>query len=60
MNIPAWFQPAKEGKYWINCAQLCGNGHYSMKGSITVVSEKEYERWLARNSQTAVPAGGYK
>lgn len=58
MNIPAWFQPAKEGRYWINCAQLCGNGHYSMRGSIKVVSEKEYQKWVL--SQTPLPAGGYE
>jgi cytochrome c oxidase subunit II len=61
LNIPAWFQAAKPGKYWINCAQLCGNGHYSMRGSVTAVSEEEYKKWLASNSQSAAQSsGGYE
>ena len=27
MRIPTWFKATKEGKYQINCAQLCGSGH---------------------------------
>jgi cytochrome c oxidase subunit 2 len=61
LNIPAWFQPAKVGKYWINCAQLCGNGHYSMRASITVVSEEDYKKFLASNVQSASQSsGGYE
>lgn len=60
LNIPAWFQPANEGKYWINCAQLCGSGHYSMRASVTVVSETEYEKFLASNSKAGESSGGYE
>ncbi|MDB6058771.1 MAG: coxM [Verrucomicrobiales bacterium] len=64
MNVPAWFQPMITGQkkqFWINCAQLCGNGHYSMKGSINVVTEEEYKKWLAGNSQSAAQSsGGYE
>src|SRR5439155_7662008 len=31
MRIPIWFRPTQEGRYQINCAQLCGNGHVGMK-----------------------------
>ena len=27
------------------CAELCGRGHYSMRKTVRIVSEEEYERW---------------
>ncbi len=48
--IPAWFTPVKEGTYLINCAQLCGNGHSSMHGYLKVVTQAEYDKWLASKS----------
>ena len=48
MRIPCWFKATKEGRYQINCAQLCGAGHYSMSGGfITVESQEKYDAWLA-------------
>ncbi len=48
LRIPCWFKPVKEGRYQINCAQLCGNGHSSMSGGFVVVeSQAAYEKWLA-------------
>jgi len=29
------------------CAELCGKGHFSMKKVVKIVSEAEYEQWLA-------------
>jgi len=29
------------------CAELCGKGHYSMRRIFEIVSEEEYESWLA-------------
>ena len=55
-----WFTPkytTKEMKeitgnpdfqYEISCDQMCGNGHYSMKGIIEVVTQAEYDEWLAK------------
>jgi len=34
--------------YEISCDQICGNGHYSMKGIIEVVSQEEYDLWMAK------------
>lgn len=45
--IPVWFTPTLEGTYDIGCSQLCGLGHYRMRGLITVVSPQEFSRWLA-------------
>ncbi len=54
MRIPLWFRPMKEGRYQINCAQLCGNGHSSMSGGFLVVeSEANFEKWLASKSGPA-------
>ncbi|WP_026231996.1 OmpA family protein [Neolewinella persica] len=33
--------------YELACAELCGNGHYSMLRTFEVVEEDEYEAWLA-------------
>ena len=35
-------------QYEISCDQMCGNGHYSMKGVIQVVSQEEYDIWMAK------------
>ena len=59
MRIPCWFQPSKEGRYQINCAQLCGNGHTSMSSGFVVVDSPEaYETWLAAQATTGSGAGG--
>ncbi|MDB5193944.1 MAG: cytochrome c oxidase subunit [Segetibacter sp.] len=34
--------------YEISCDQMCGNGHYSMKGIIEVVTQEEYDAWMAK------------
>ncbi|MBL0356456.1 MAG: cytochrome c oxidase subunit II [Chitinophagaceae bacterium] len=33
--------------YEISCDQMCGRGHYSMRGVIIVETEAEYNKWLA-------------
>ncbi len=50
MEIPLWFTPTKEGKYEIACAQLCGLGHYRMRGFLTVESQEKYKNWLNENA----------
>ena len=44
--IPLWFVPVKTGTYEIVCAQLCGNGHSAMKGTLVVESEADYKKWF--------------
>ncbi len=41
-----WFQAKKIGTFEIACAELCGNAHYRMKGTLTVVSKEEFASWL--------------
>ena len=47
-RVPIWFKPEKEGKFQIQCAQLCGNGHANMSGGVLVVEKDDaYKAWLA-------------
>lgn len=55
MMIPAWFTPVKEGLYNINCAQLCGNSHYAMRGNLKVVSQADYDKFVAEKSKGSAP-----
>jgi cytochrome c oxidase subunit 2 len=34
--------------YEISCDQMCGRGHYTMRGVITVVTHEQYVLWLAK------------
>ena len=34
-------------EYELACAELCGTGHFSMRRIVRIVSEEEYEDWLA-------------
>jgi cytochrome c oxidase subunit 2 len=38
----------KDFVYEISCDQMCGQGHFSMRGVIVVETEKEYQEWLAK------------
>jgi cytochrome c oxidase subunit 2 len=51
MTIDLWFVPTKEGQFDIACAELCGFGHYQMRGFLHVVSGEEFERFLAERSR---------
>jgi cytochrome c oxidase subunit 2 len=41
------FTPIAVGTYAVICTQLCGLGHYRMAARLRVVSQGEFERWLA-------------
>jgi cytochrome c oxidase subunit 2 len=47
MEIPVWFHPTKEGEFNHYCAELCGWGHYKMRGMLTVHSLAAYDTWLS-------------
>jgi cytochrome c oxidase subunit II len=51
--IPMWFKPIKTGTYEVICGQLCGLGHYSMKGSVVVDTPQDYEAWLKERAEMA-------
>jgi len=62
MRIPVWFKPTKEGRYQINCAQLCGNSHSAMAFGIMVVESQEaFDTWLAsKPTAGAGPAASFE
>jgi cytochrome c oxidase subunit 2 len=47
MTIEAGFVPTQTGDYEIACAELCGFGHYQMRGLLRVQSQEEFDAWLA-------------
>jgi cytochrome c oxidase subunit 2 len=46
LAVPIHFKALKTGEYEIACAELCGLGHYKMKGFLMVMSDQEYLAWL--------------
>ena len=58
LTIPIWFIPDvtteemrtrtgnPEFQYEIACAQLCGLGHYRMRGFVTVLGPEEFQKWM--------------
>lgn len=49
--------------YEIACDQLCGKGHYSMRGTVIVETQAQHDKWLAsqqsyysQNNPSAAPA----
>ena len=36
--------------YEIACDQLCGKGHYAMRGTIIVETQAQYDKWMASQS----------
>jgi cytochrome c oxidase subunit 2 len=51
MDVPIHFTPIKtndDGDHWeIACAQLCGLGHYRMRGQLFVHGPAEFKKWQA-------------
>lgn len=66
-DTPVWFVPtvttadmrARLGRpdfeYEIACSQLCGLGHYRMRGFLNVRSETEYRAYLAEEARSLRP-----
>ncbi|QDU31632.1 Alternative cytochrome c oxidase subunit 2 [Anatilimnocola aggregata] len=58
-----WFQAKRPGTYDIVCAELCGWGHYKMRGRFVVQNRAEFDKWLEQAwqeqevSSFALPAG---
>ena len=69
LEIPVWWVPTvttaemrertgnPEFTYEIACAQLCGLGHTTMRGFVTVETAEEYEAWLAEEASYLVEEG---
>jgi cytochrome c oxidase subunit 2 len=53
--VRTWFTPTVTGKWEIACSQLCGLGHYRMRGEYSVMSGEEWDRWLASEVALITP-----
>ena len=42
-----WFKAEKEGVYFGQCSELCGKDHAYMPITVKVVSQENYDDWLA-------------
>jgi len=51
MEIPVWFVPNRPGDYEITCSQLCGLGHYRMRGFLTIQSQADFDAWMAEQEK---------
>ncbi|MBV9462893.1 MAG: hypothetical protein JO317_01575 [Verrucomicrobiae bacterium] len=63
MNVPVWFTPTvtteemkrqlndKDFQYEITCSQLCGIGHYRMRGFITVDTPEQFSAWMSEQGK---------
>jgi cytochrome c oxidase subunit 2 len=51
MDIPVWFIPNRIGDYEIACSQLCGLGHYRMRGFLNIKSDADYRNFLAEEAK---------
>jgi cytochrome c oxidase subunit II len=41
-----WFTPTIPGSYELLCEELCGSGHFAMRGRIVVDEPAAYQAWL--------------
>jgi cytochrome c oxidase subunit 2 len=53
MSTRIWFEATRTGNWEIACAELCGLGHYRMKGFVTVETPEAFEAWLVQQAAEA-------
>ena len=56
IQIPVWFIPNRIGEYEIACSQLCGLGHFRMRGFLTIQSDAAYRKWFDDQEKELQPA----
>ena len=54
MMVPIHFEATQTGMFDVGCAQLCGLGHYKMKGQITIDNPEQFAQWLRENAPQGV------
>lgn len=61
MEVPVHFRPLKTSgaETWeIACAQLCGLGHYRMKGQYQVHTKADFDKWMAEQTPVIASISG--
>jgi cytochrome c oxidase subunit 2 len=56
MRIPIWFEATRAGEYSLGCAELCGLGHYRMKGIVRVHEAADFDSWHSSGGKAAIAA----
>lgn len=46
METQVWFEATRAAETEIACAELCGLGHYRMKGKLTIQSLADADKWV--------------
>jgi cytochrome c oxidase subunit 2 len=45
-EVKIWFEASRTGQFDLACAQLCGLGHYRMRGAVSVDTPEAFARWM--------------
>ena len=53
-----WFKADTEGVFFGQCSELCGKDHAFMPITVRVVSQEDYDAWLAAGRSPSTPARG--
>ena len=48
-----WFTPTRTGQFEVLCAELCGTGHFLMRGYVLVDTPEDYDAWFAEQATFA-------
>lgn len=58
LTVRTWFTPIAAGTFEIRCSQLCGLGHYRMRGDVSVLAPDAWETWLRSELALIQPRPG--
>ena len=53
MTSYQWAKPTRTGQFDILCEELCGIGHFAMRGAVVVDEPADFATWLAAHSTFA-------
>jgi cytochrome c oxidase subunit II len=59
-TIRGWFNATQAGRFELPCAELCGFGHYTMRGFLFVHTPEEFDQWAQEQwppAPAAAPGG---
>ncbi len=48
MNTFMWLTPTRTGRFELLCEELCGIGHFAMRGAVVVEEQDDFDTWLAQ------------
>jgi len=52
-TIDMWFNATRPGTWELACAELCGFGHHTMRGTFVVHAPEEWEQWIRSRAPSA-------